>query len=113
MRGQRWQDWVNLVLGAWLFFSPFFGIGGPEGPAAWNSYIFGLAISILAALTLAQPQKWEEGVNLVIGLWLIVAPFALGFANDPGATWNHVIVGLLTGGDALWALLQPPLREPA
>ena len=71
------------------------------------------ATVLLAAMALAQPQKWEEGVNLVIGLWLIVAPFALGFANDPGSTWNHVLVGLVTGGDALWALLQPPLRGAA
>src|SRR3954470_17902595 len=112
-RAQRWQDWVNLVLGAWLFFSPFFGVGGPEGPAAWNSFIFGMGIALFAALALADPQRWEEGVNFVIGVWLLLAPFALGFANQPGPTWNHVIVGLIVVAGALWALLLPPIREAA
>jgi hypothetical protein len=109
---QRWQDWVNVVLGAWLFFSPFFGVGGTAGPAAWDSFLFGMAIAFLAALALAQPQKWEEALNFVIGIWLIVAPFALGFAHLRAPTWNHALVGLIVAGGALWALLLPPL-EPA
>ena len=38
----RWQDWVTLILGLWLFFSPFFMTGGALGDAAaWNAYLLG------------------------------------------------------------------------
>src|SRR5690242_7064956 len=105
----RWQDWLNLVLGEWLFFSPFFGLAARAGPSAWSSFLCGMTIALLSALALADRLKWEETANLVLGFWLIVAPFALGFATHRAATWNHCFVGLVVGGGALWALLEPPL----
>ncbi len=27
---QRWQDWLNLILGIWLLSAPFFGIGAAK-----------------------------------------------------------------------------------
>lgn len=105
---RRWQDWVNLALGIWLFFSPFILLyaGGPGGAAAWNSYILGIGIVIFAGGALAKPADWEEWVNLALGVWLVVSPWVLGFAGDGAATWNHVIVGILVGGDAIWAMRQ-------
>jgi hypothetical protein len=43
----EWEDWVNLVLGAWLFISPWiFGYVG-EANAAWNSFIVGALIFLI------------------------------------------------------------------
>jgi hypothetical protein len=109
---QRWQDWVNLALGIWLFVAPFVGLSMLDTTAAWNSYIFGAIIAVLAATALRQPQRWEEWTNLVIGLWLIVAPFVLGFGTQTAAMWNHVVVGIIVGGDALWAALARPPEQP-
>jgi hypothetical protein len=50
----RWQDWVMLIFGAWMFFSPFIlGYAALGGIAAWNSYVLGVALVIfsLAALS--------------------------------------------------------------
>ena len=102
----RWQDWFNLVLGVWLVVAPFVGVGAVNDVAAWNSYAAGAAVAIFALAAIARPQVWEEWVNLVIGLWLILAPFALGFADQPVAMWNQIIVGILIGLDALWAAAQ-------
>ena len=33
-------------------------------------------------------------INAALGVWIVVAPFALDFGTD-AATWNNVIVGLL------------------
>lgn len=107
MRKGLWQDWVNLLLGIWLFIAPFFGIGGINEAAIWNSYISGLAIVIFAWVALARPHRWEEWTNLVIGAWLIIAPFVLGFTEQTGAMWNQIIVGLLVAADALWAVRSP------
>jgi len=106
MREQHWQDGTSLLLGAWLVLSPFFGIGAIGDVAAINSYLTGTAVVIFSIVALARPQLWEEYSNLVLGLWLIAAPFALGFTNLVGPMWNQIIVGLLVGGPALAATLQ-------
>ncbi len=106
MREQRWQDWTNLLLGAYLVLAPFFGIGAVGDVAAINSYLTGTAVAIFAIAALARPQLWEEYTNLVLGLWLIVAPFALGFTNLAGPMYNQIIVGLLIGGTALAVTMQ-------
>ncbi len=104
---QRWQDRVNLVLGLWLFLSPFFGIGAGSTPAVWHSYIFGATVALVSLGALAKPQMWEEWTNLCIGLWLIAAPYALGFSTVQVATWNHLIVGIVVAAGALWAAVLP------
>lgn len=111
-RQQRWQDWVNLVLGVWLFLSPFFGIGESQA-ATTNSYVFGFIVAAASAWALSRPRIWEEWVNLAVGVWLIIAPLVLGFSNETGAMWNHIIVGLVVAGDALWVMLQRPIHRPA
>lgn len=37
--------------------------------------------------------RWASVGNVLAGLWLIVAPFALNFGSSETAQWNHVIVG--------------------
>lgn len=110
---QRWQDWLNLILGAWLFTAPLLGLGAAHDMAAWNAHVFGAAIALFSVAALTRPQPWEEWANLYIGAWLIFSPFVLGFSNQTGAMWNHILVGLLVGGDALWATLQPPPERTA
>lgn len=44
----EWEDWINLVLGVWLFLSPwFFGYTNMRS-IAWNSYIVGALVGIIA-----------------------------------------------------------------
>jgi hypothetical protein len=37
---------------------------------------------------------------LILGLWLLISPYALGFADLPAAYWNAVIVGVLSAVSA-------------
>jgi len=106
MKEQRWQDWINVLLGAWLVLSPFFGIGGTSDVAALNSYLAGAAVAIFAIAALTRPQMWEEYTNIVLGVWLILAPFVLGFTNQAAPMWNQIIVGILIGGAALAVTLE-------
>ena len=109
MQAKRWQDWVMLILGAWLFLSPFWmpGYASTQSVAAWNAYVLGVLVVIFAWWAIVSPRPWEEWVNLVLGIWLIIAPFVLAFnTSEPGATWNQIIVGVLIGADAIWALTQ-------
>lgn len=110
---RRWQDWANMVFGMLLFFSPWaFGYFETALIATWNAWILGVAVFIVAVSVLYQFKIWEEWVNLVLGAWLILAPFALGFTDTAFAMWTHIALGLLIGGDALWAMLEKSHAAP-
>ncbi len=38
--------------------------------------------------------RWQDGVELVLGVWLAASPWILGFADMPFAMWNAVILGV-------------------
>lgn len=107
-RQQRWQDWIMLAFGVWLFFSPWIlQYRSFSGVAAWDAYILGILIAIFALSALARPQMWPEWVNLVLGIWMIISPYVLGFSNLPTATGNSIVLGILIALDALWAMAKP------
>lgn len=104
---ERWQDWVNIVLGAWLLMAPWaLGFAEPQGPAAWTAWALGAAVIIFATTAVYVPKAWEEGINTLLGLGLAVSPWALGFADHETATSNAVIVGILIAAFAIWAMVR-------
>jgi len=109
-RSNRWQDWANLVLAIWLFFSPWilqFTRGATTGleptgtatlnanNAAWNAWVLGVIVFFVALSAISRMEFWQEWITLILGAWIFLAPWALGFANGsmPKAAWNHWIVG--------------------
>lgn len=49
-------------------------------------------------------DNWQDSVTLILGLWLIVSPWVLGFAGLEAAMWNAVVFGLVIAAMALAAL---------
>jgi hypothetical protein len=43
---------------------------------------------------MARPFNWFW-VVVILGLWLIVSPWVLGYSGQVNATWNAVIVGII------------------
>ncbi|MBI3899667.1 MAG: SPW repeat protein [Gammaproteobacteria bacterium] len=111
MKQRRWQDGLILVLGIWLLISPFILGYADHMVAARNSYILGIGVAIFAIMALRDPRRWEEWVNLALGVWLIISPFVLRYSHNSTPTWNHVIVGLLIGADALMVIYGPNLQR--
>jgi hypothetical protein len=102
-------DVLNLILGAFLFASPWI-FGFTSGPAATNAYICGVIIAALSIAALAAFAIWEEWLNVVVGLWVLVSPWVLGFAGTTAAT-VQVIVGIIVAVLAaieLWMMYQRP-----
>ncbi|MDQ0133741.1 phosphoglycerol transferase MdoB-like AlkP superfamily enzyme [Neorhizobium galegae] len=87
-------DIVNIVVGLGLLVSPWLLGFTAETYAAWNAWIVGAAIAVIAAAALYAFYEAEEWVNLVLGIWAVAAPWALGFAAVTAATWVHVVAGL-------------------
>ena len=109
---RRWQDAAGLLLGAGLFAVPLMGLGPEAGLYAWNDYLFGVLIFVLSAMALSRPWLREEKVNILIGLWLIAAPFVLTFDANPAAMWTSIGAGLAIAIDALWGTrVDTPARH--
>jgi hypothetical protein len=105
-------DVANLILGAFLFFSPWI-FGFEAGKASQNANIAGVIIVILAVAALAAFAIWEEWLNLIVGLWTLVSPWVLGFQHQTHAMTVHVIVGIAVAVLAaieLWLMSQNPPR---
>ena len=79
-RQSAYIDGINLILAIILFVSPWI-FGLPAGPASVNAMIAGIVIGVVAIAALVSLAQWEEWVNLLLGLWLIVSPWVLGFAH--------------------------------
>jgi len=86
-------DVVNLVLGTILFFSPWLFSLSAGAPRQITSTM-GLFIAVLSVAALAAFAVWEEWLNLVAGLWLVVAPWLLGF-EDSNAVMVDVVIGIV------------------
>lgn len=50
--------------------------------------------------------RWQDSLNVVFGLWLILSPWALQYATIEGAFWNAIIVGMIVAAAALAALVD-------
>ncbi len=104
---KRWQDWINLILGAWTFVSPWvLGFAVTTNMAARAMWILGAAVVLFAAFAVYMHKAWEEVVNILLGIALIASPWVLGFTDQSNATTNAVVVGLLVTLFAVWAMLM-------
>jgi len=99
---------LDMIVGSWLFLSPGFVPSLRHSTAAIVSCMcVGVIVAVLAGFHMSKPVrvKWASWVNVVLGFWLIVSPFVLGFYGMNGGTWTAVIVGLLVIFLAGWSSL--------
>ena len=94
----RWRretilDVYTLVLAAFLFLAPWLFRYTHEAARTddWMSSALILAMAGAAVLAFAE---WEEWATLVVGLWVMVSPWLLGFAHAKAMPVN-VGVGLI------------------
>jgi SPW repeat len=95
-------DVMNLLLGTILFFSPWL-FSLPAGAPRQTASIIGLFIAVLSIAALAAFAVWEEWLNLIAGLSLIVAPWLLGF-QDGNAMTIDVVIGTIVAALAAFEI---------
>lgn len=110
---QHWQDWIIVLLGLWVFVSPWILphsmvssalFGGAGGAAMWNFWIAGGALIAIGLVSLLAFSVWEEWVNLALGAWLFASPWLLGFSLSAALTWSALVAGALVVLFAAWSL---------
>jgi hypothetical protein len=90
-----WEDIANLVFGFALVLSPWLFKYYYLDIPALNAWFAGFAIMVIAFGAILEYARWEEYLNMVVGLWLVVSPFLLGYADMNAMTVIHVAVGAL------------------
>jgi uncharacterized membrane protein HdeD (DUF308 family) len=106
---------LNVLAGIWLIIVPFIvGFSSLTAPMV-NSIVLGAVVLILAAIRASNPLQAPglSWINLLLGIWLIISPWVVGFAAAAAATHNTVIFGIVVGVLAIWNLVASVPTAPA
>jgi hypothetical protein len=109
-------DIINAGLGLCLMLAPWALGFTANSTAAWNAWITGAAITLVALGALFAFNEWEEWVNLALGVWAAVAPWAVAFTEHAAATRASVAIGIavaVLAAARLWLARQNPPRVAA
>jgi hypothetical protein len=106
-------DLYNLLLAVSLFASPWL-LALANHTAATDLRASGVAIAILSMVALVAFANWEEWANLLLGVWLIVSPWVLGFTHTRAMHWS-IGIGATVAYLALlelWLVYDAAHQEP-
>ena len=106
----RYQDWVNLVCAVLLFISPWILAFSGDVTATRAAWISGIVVAIFAVAALVQFAEWEEWISLLLGVWMIVAPWVVGFSTTGVAVAAFVVLGVvvaLASAAEIWQVRHP------
>lgn len=109
MKKAKWENLICLGFGVWLFVTPWLFMGNLGSSnlynaTAANAWITGFVIASFAAMASLDLRPWEEMVNMMVGVWLILSPWIIGYSVDRTLAWNSVLVGMAVSILAMFAL---------
>ncbi|HVI63572.1 MAG TPA: SPW repeat protein [Bradyrhizobium sp.] len=78
-RNESALDVYNLVAAAVLLAAPWL-FSLTNGSARLDFRLSAAAIVAMSLAAMFAYANWEEWINTLVGLWLIVSPWVLGFA---------------------------------
>lgn len=79
---RTWEDWLAMLCGLLVVLSPAL-TRDTHGASVWlNAVTIGLLILGIGFLEYSVLQRWEEVGLGLLGVWLIISPFAFGYANE-------------------------------
>jgi hypothetical protein len=98
---------LDVLAGLWLLISPFVLGFGALTSAMTNNVILGIVIGVLALVRFFGPGKAVgiSWLNLILGIWVLISPWVVGFTSNGAAVTNNVIVGIIVIILAAWSAL--------
>lgn len=101
---KHWQDPVNALIGLGLFLSPWLFDFTNQSTAAANAALVGIVLMAVAIGATVVPRAWEEWTEAALGLWLVISPWVLGFADRMDIMRMTVGAGVVVLVLAAWTL---------
>jgi hypothetical protein len=88
---------VQLFIGLWLLASIYFLQFTIYPDARFNAAMMGwMVIGIsLTRLAVSPPWQWVGWVNVLLGIWIVVSPFAMGLGHVTDMMVSFVVAGVL------------------
>ena len=80
MRRISTLDCYEVAFGLFLFVSPWLFAYVSE-KARIDIWLSGAAIALIAVAAIVAFADWEEWINLLLGVWLMISPWLLGFMH--------------------------------
>lgn len=110
---RQWTSGTNLATGIWLIAAPFIPGYSAVTAALWNDILIGLAVAGLAWTRMAKPLEREGSgwTNAILGVWLLAAPFALGYTATTAAMSNDIVIGLVVVILGVWSAVASRGRQ--
>ena len=84
-----------FVVGLWLFFAPGFLKYGGEMVMTLATVFSGLVLCVLGGIALRKATAWKLWTSGVLGAWLILMPWLVGFASVKQALINSLACGVI------------------
>ena len=109
-QAKHWQDYANIVLGAWLLAAPFALGFEAQAVALWITMIVGALLLAIAVGAVLLPRAWEDWTETVLGAVLALSPLFIEFGTQSGAA-NALVTGLLVLTMSLWAVEDQKLAD--
>jgi len=99
----------DVMGGFWLAFSPWvLGFASSHPTGKLNDLVLGIVIGVFALLrgAVALRAAWLSWLNALLGVWVMISPWVLGFHNSQAAAWNNILLGLAVIVLACWGALS-------
>ena len=109
MRSLRWG---NVAAGIWLIMAPWV-LGYVNPTATAEDVVLGVVVTIVAlwaarASATASAAVW---IQVVLAIWICIAPWVLGYSYAGVAVTNDVIVGVLIASFAVGSTIRHRIPE--
>jgi hypothetical protein len=103
---KQWQDAGNLILGIWLFISPWvFGLPFMIQSVAAAFWLVGAIACVNSAIALFRGSFGEaEWINLIAGIVMFLV--AINRQMPQALMLNGLIVGIVMFILALWGIIE-------
>jgi hypothetical protein len=105
-------SWANLAGGLWAIIAPFVLTYSATVPRARaNDLVLGTLIASMAATRIfgnyrsARLNATISALTVLPGIWLIIAPFVLGYLDMTSPMRSDIITGIATIVFAAWAYM--------
>ncbi|CCD98292.1 SPW repeat protein [Bradyrhizobium sp. STM 3809] len=86
-------DIYTLGCGMFLTGAPWL-FGFVRGAGRLDAELVGIAVIVLSVAGVLAFADWEEWLKVALGLWLIAAPWLLGFVHTP-AMHVSIAIGII------------------
>ena len=110
----QWASGLNVIAGIWLIISPWvLGFSGLNTPRD-NAVILGIVVGILALIRAfgAFEAEWLSWINAILGIWLFISGWVLGYSTNLTPFWDTLILGVIVFVLAVWSASASRFTTP-